>query len=247
MDRLGEKKVAIVSGASRGIGRAIALKLAKSGYDIAMIAAHDNERAQMTLKEVKAYADQSSFFECNVANPVQVAKTLEEIKARYTDFDVLVNNAGITRDKLLLSLSEEDIASVIDVNLLGTIYMTKACLKTFLRKKSGSIVNISSIVGLTGNVGQSNYAASKAGIIGFTKSVAKEYGKKNIRCNAVAPGFIETDMTDLMSDEARKNIFEKIALARLGQADEVANLVNFLVSDQASYITGQTISIDGGL
>lgn len=175
MDRLGEKKVAIVSGASRGIGRAIALKLAKSGYDIAMIAAHDNERAQMTLKEVKAYANQSSFFECNVANPVQVAKTLEEIKARYTDFDVLVNNAGITRDKLLLSLSEEDIASVIDVNLLGTIYMTKACLKTFLRKKSGSIVNISSIVGLTGNVGQANYAASKAGIIGFTKSVAKEY------------------------------------------------------------------------
>lgn len=116
-----------------------------------------------------------------------------------------------------------------------------------MRKKSGSIVNISSIVGLTGNVGQANYAASKAGIIGFTKSVAKEYGKKNIRCNAVAPGFIETDMTDLMSDEARKNIFEKIALARLGQADEVANLVNFLVSDQASYITGQTISIDGGL
>ena len=181
------------------------------------------------------------------ADNVALIPALQEILADFGQVDVLVNNAGITRDNILPSLSTMDIDDVIDVNLKGTMYVTKAFIRQFVRKRSGSIINISSVVGLMGNKGQTNYSASKAGIIGFTKSVAREYGKKNIRCNAVAPGYIATDMTGALSDEQRDMIRTQIPLGTLGDPENVADLVLFLASDASSYITGEVIKVDGGM
>ena len=189
----------------------------------------------------------AKLYVCNISDFEAVSDTVFEIIKDFGGVDILVNNAGITKDKLLMQMSEEDISDVIDVNLKGSMYVTKACLRTFMRQRHGRIVNISSVVGLMGNAGQTNYAASKAGIIGFTKSVAREYASKGITCNAVAPGFIRTDMTDKMPEDAVKAMLSNIPAGRYGEPSDVAETVAFLVSDAAAYITGEVIKVDGGM
>ncbi|MBQ6588057.1 MAG: 3-oxoacyl-[Butyrivibrio sp.] len=240
-------KTAVVTGGSRGIGRAISFKLAGSGANIAVVATRETKEAKETIEKLKELGVDAKLYICDIKNTDEVASACEEILADFGQVDVLVNNAGITRDNILPSLSTMDIDDVIDVNLKGTMYVTKAFIRQFVRKRSGSIINISSVVGLMGNKGQTNYSASKAGIIGFTKSVAREYGKKNIRCNAVAPGYIATDMTGALSDEQRDMIRTQIPLGTLGDPDNVADLVLFLASDASSYITGEVIKVDGGM
>lgn len=240
-------KTAVVTGGSRGIGRAISFKLARSGANIAVVATRETKEAKETIEKLKELGVDARLYICDIKNTDEVASACEKILADFGQVDVLVNNAGITRDNILPSLSTMDIDDVIDVNLKGTMYVTKAFIRQFVRKRSGSIINISSVVGLMGNKGQTNYSASKAGIIGFTKSVAREYGKKNIRCNAVAPGYIATDMTGALSDEQRDMIRTQIPLGTLGDPDNVADLVLFLASDASSYITGEVIKVDGGM
>ena len=189
----------------------------------------------------------AKLYVCNISDFEAVSDTVSEIIKDFGGVDILVNNAGITKDKLLMQMSEEDISDVIDVNLKGSMYVTKACLRTFMRQRHGRIVNISSVVGLMGNAGQTNYAASKAGIIGFTKSVAREYASKGITCNAVAPGFIRTDMTDKMPEDAVKAMLSNIPARRCGEPSDVAETAAFLVSDAAAYITGEVIKVDGGM
>ena len=189
----------------------------------------------------------AKLYVCNISDFEAVSDTVSEIIKDFGGVDILVNNAGITKDKLLMQMSEEDISDVIDVNLKGSMYVTKACLRTFMRQRHGRIVNISSVVGLMGNAGQTNYAASKAGIIGFTKSVAREYASKGITCNAVAPGFIRTDMTDKMPEDAVKAMLSNIPAGRYGEPSDVAETAAFLVSDAAAYITGEVIKVDGGM
>lgn len=240
-------KVALVTGATRGIGKEIALTLAKDGFDIALNYRSESDDLENIKKEienlkVKCYlvkADVSNYEECEEA----VKNTVEKLG----QIDVLVNNAGITKDMLILRMKEKDFKDVIDVNLVGTFNMTKSTVPYMMKQKSGRIINISSVVGISGNSGQSNYAASKAGIIGFTKSVAKELASRNILVNAVAPGFIETDMTNVLNDNVKANILEQIPLRRAGKAYDVANVVRFLASNESSYITGQVINIDGGM
>ena len=240
-------KTAVVTGGSRGIGRAISFKLARSGANIAVVATRETKEAKETIEKLKELGVDARLYICDIKNTDEVDSACKEILADFGQVDVLVNNAGITRDNILPSLSTKDIDDVIDVNLKGTMYVTKAFIRQFVRKRSGSIINISSVVGLMGNKGQTNYSASKAGIIGFTKSVAREYGKKNIRCNAVAPGYIATDMTGALSDEQRDMIRTQIPLGTLGDPDNVADLVLFLASDASSYITGEVIKVDGGM
>lgn len=240
-------KVAVVTGGSRGIGRAIAEKFAENGANLAIIATRATEEAKMFIEELKEKGVDARLYTCDIKNPEEVESAAEEITADFGSVDILVNNAGITRDNILPSLSIMDIGDVIDVNLKGTMFVTRSFIRQFVRKKNGNIINISSVVGLMGNKGQTNYAASKAGIIGFTKSVAKEYGRKNIRCNAVAPGFIATDMTDKLSPEQVQEINKQITLGRLGSPLDVAELVLFLASDRSSYITGEVIKVDGGM
>lgn len=240
-------KTAVVTGGSRGIGRAISFKLARSGANIAVVATRETKEAKETIEKLKELGVDARLYICDIKNTDEVDSACKEILADFGQVDVLVNNAGITRDNILPSLSTKDIDDVIDVNLKGTMYVTKAFIRQFVRKRSGSIINISSVVGLMGNKGQTNYSASKAGIIGFTKSVAREYGKKNIRCNAVAPGYIATDMTGALSDEQRDMIRTQIPLRTLGNPDNVADLVLFLASDASSYITGEVIKVDGGM
>ncbi len=240
-------KVAVVTGGSRGIGRAIAEKFAENGANLAIIATRATEEAKKFIEELKEKGVDARLYTCDIKNPEEVESAAEEITADFGGVDILVNNAGITRDNILPSLSIMDIGDVIDVNLKGTMFVTRSFIRQFVRKKNGNIINISSVVGLMGNKGQTNYAASKAGIIGFTKSVAKEYGRKNIRCNAVAPGFIATDMTDKLSPEQVQEINKQITLGRLGSPLDVAELVLFLASDRSSYITGEVIKVDGGM
>nr|WP_297768843.1 3-oxoacyl-[acyl-carrier-protein] reductase [uncultured Butyrivibrio sp.] len=240
-------KVAVVTGGSRGIGRAIAEKFAENGANLAIIATRATEEAKKFIEELKEKGVDARIYTCDIKNPEEVESAAEEITADFGGVDILVNNAGITRDNILPSLSIMDIGDVIDVNLKGTMFVTRSFIRQFVRKKNGNIINISSVVGLMGNKGQTNYAASKAGIIGFTKSVAKEYGRKNIRCNAVAPGFIATDMTDKLSPEQVQEINKQITLGRLGSPLDVAELVLFLASDRSSYITGEVIKVDGGM
>lgn len=240
-------KVAVVTGGSRGIGRAIAEKFAENGANLAIIATRATEEAKKFIEELKEKGVDARLYTCDIKNPEEVESAAEEITADFGTVDILVNNAGITRDNILPSLSIMDIGDVIDVNLKGTMFVTRSFIRQFVRKKNGNIINISSVVGLMGNKGQTNYAASKAGIIGFTKSVAKEYGRKNIRCNAVAPGFIATDMTDKLSPEQVQEINKQITLGRLGSPLDVAELVLFLASDRSSYITGEVIKVDGGM
>ena len=202
-------KVAVVTGGSRGIGRAIAEKFAENGANLAIIATRATEEAKKFIEELKEKGVDARIYTCDIKNPEEVESAAEEITADFGGVDILVNNAGITRDNILPSLSIMDIGDVIDVNLKGTMFVTRSFIRQFVRKKNGNIINISSVVGLMGNKGQANYAASKAGIIGFTKTVAKEYGSRNIRCNAIAPGYIETDMTALLGDEYLKPLRER--------------------------------------
>ena len=244
---MSENTTAIVTGGSRGIGRAVAIKLASLGTDIAVVATHDGSAAKDTIKAINDLGRKAKLYVCNISDFEAVSDTVSEIIKDFGGVDILVNNAGITKDKLLMQMSEEDISDVIDVNLKGSMYVTKACLRTFMRQRHGRIVNISSVVGLMGNAGQTNYTASKAGIIGFTKSVAREYASKGITCNAVAPGFIRTDMTDKMPEDAVKAMLSNIPAGRYGEPSDVAETVAFLVSDAAAYITGEVIKVDGGM
>lgn len=238
-----EKKVALVTGASRGIGKACAIELAKAGYDVAVSYAGNEEAANKTVAELKDLGINAKAYKFDVSDKEACAKAVEEVLADFGKLDVLVNNAGITRDGLFMRMSAENWEAVINTNLSSAFYMTSPAIKTMIKQRSGCIINMSSIVGVMGNAGQANYSAAKAGLIGFTKSLAKELGSRNIRVNAIAPGFIQTDMTKDLDTE---KIAEHIPLKRLGQPEDIAKAVRFLAED-APYITGQVIGVDGGL
>ena len=242
-----ENKTVLVTGGSRGIGKEIALKFAKQGYDVIINYVSDKTDTEELKKELEANGGKALIVKADVTNPEQIENLVKTAIETFGKIDILINNAGITKDNLLMRMSEEEFDKVIEVNLKGTYLMTKAVTKYMMKKRQGSIINLSSVVGVTGNAGQCNYAASKAGIIGFTKSVAKELASRNIRANAIAPGFIATDMTDVLSDEIKETIQNQIPLKRMGNAKEVAELAYFLGSEQSSYITGQVIHVDGGM
>lgn len=239
---------AIITGSARGIGAAIALRLAKDGFDIAL---NDVSEAMFEgndiVEQIRALGVQCEVFICDVSNHDSVKETVSEIKERFKTIDVLVNNAGITRDGLLARMSEEQYDTVIAVNQKSVFNMTKFVGAVMMRQRSGRIINLSSVAGLYGNPGQMNYSASKAAIIGMTKTVAKELGSRGITCNAVAPGFIKTPMTDKLTDAQREAMLNLIAMKRYGTVDEIAGVVSFLASEDASYVTGQVIEISGGL
>ena len=242
-----EKKVVFVTGASRGIGKEVALKYAENGYNVIINYASDKTDVESLKKEFEEKNVETIIEKADVTNSNQIEELVKKAIEKFGKIDVLVNNAGITKDNLLMRMSEEEFDKVIEVNLKGTYIVTKAVTKYMMKKRNGSIINLSSVVGVAGNAGQTNYSASKAGIIGFTKSVAKELASRNIRANAVAPGFIETDMTAVLPDAVKENIHNQIPLKRMGTAKEVANLIYFLGSEESSYITGQVINIDGGM
>jgi 3-oxoacyl-[acyl-carrier protein] reductase len=239
-------KVALVTGAAQGIGKAISQLLAEAGADV-VVADLDLGKAQETAKEISEQGAKTLALKVNVASFGEVQESVDSVMTQWGRLDILVNNAGITRDGLLLRMKEEDWNLVMDVNLKGTFNCTKAVLSLMAKKRSGKIVNIASIVGVMGNAGQANYAASKAAVIGFTKAVAREYASRGINVNAVAPGFIETAMTQALSQEVRNNLYKQIPLGRLGAPKDVAHAVRFLVSEEASYITGQVIHVNGGM
>ena len=240
-------KVALITGASRGIGKQIAITLAKEGYNIVINYRSENEELEIVKREIESnnvkcltvQGDVSNFEDCE-----RIAKCAVD---EFGQIDVLVNNAGITKDMLLLRMKQEDFTKVIDVNLVGTFNMTKNVAGYMMKARQGRIINISSVVGISGNAGQANYSASKAGIIGFTKSLAKELASRNILVNAVAPGYIQTDMTSVLKDDVKESIINEIPLKRQGTPEDVANVVKFLASNDSSYITGQVINIDGGM
>lgn len=240
-------KVAFITGATRGIGRAIALELAKEGYNIALNYRTENEALENLKKEISEIGVECYPVQGDVSKAEDAERMTKEIIEHFEQIDVLVNNAGITKDNLILRMKEEEFTDVINVNLVGTFNITKNVIKYMTKKRYGKIINLSSVVGISGNAGQSNYAASKAGIIGFTKSIAKELASRNITANAVAPGFIQTDMTNVLKDEIKEAIEGTIPLKRLGTAEDVAKVVKFLASDESSYITGQVINVDGGM
>lgn len=242
-------KVAFVTGATRGIGKQIAITLAKEGYDIALNYRSENEDLTSVVNEIESAREGTKCFavKADISNFEECESAVKAIIDNFGKIDVLVNNAGITKDTLLLRMKKEDFDSVVDVNLGGTFNITKNVASYMLKAKSGRIINVSSVVGISGNAGQCNYAASKAGVIGFTKSLAKELASRNILVNAIAPGFIETAMTDVLSDEVKSEIAKTIPLKRMGKVQDVANVVKFLASEDSSYITGQVINIDGGM
>jgi 3-oxoacyl-[acyl-carrier protein] reductase len=240
-------KVALVTGASRGIGRAIATTLAGAGASVVVNYRANEEAAQAVVAEIVGAGGKATPVQADVGRADEAERLVKAALDAYGRLDVLVNNAGITRDTLLLRMKDEDFDAVIGTNLRSVFLCTKAALRTLTRQRSGRIINISSVVGLMGNAGQANYAAAKAGIIGFTKSTAREIASRGITVNAIAPGFIETELTDVLGDDARKAILEGIPLGRLGQPADVAALVCFLASDAAAYITGQTFTVDGGM
>lgn len=240
-------KVALVTGATRGIGKEIALTLAENGFNIALNYRKESEELESLIKEIESKNVKCLAVCGDVSNYEQVENFVKEIISEFGRIDVLVNNAGITKDMLLMRMKKEDFESVIDVNLVGTFNVTKNVIPYMMKARNGKIVNISSVVGISGNAGQTNYSASKAGIIGFTKSLAKEVASRNINVNAVAPGFIQTDMTNVLKDEIKEEISKNIPLKRMGTARDVANLVSFLVSENSNYITGQVINVDGGM
>lgn len=240
-------KVAFITGATRGIGRAIALELAKEGYNIALNYRTENEALETLKKEISELGVECYPVQGDVSKAEDSERMTKEIIEHFEQIDVLVNNAGITKDKLIQRMKEEEFTDVINVNLVGTFNITKNVIKYMTKKRYGKIINLSSVVGISGNAGQSNYAASKAGIIGFTKSIAKELASRNITANAVAPGFIKTDMTNVLKDEIKEEIESTIPLKRLGTAEDVAKVVKFLASDDSNYITGQVINVDGGM
>lgn len=242
-----EKKVVLVTGGSRGIGKETALKFAENGYDVVINYVSEKTDIEGLKQEFQEKGAETLIFKADVTNSMQVDEFIKQVIEKFGKIDVLVNNAGITKDNLLMRMSEEEFDKVIEVNLKGTFIVTKAVTKYMMKKRQGSIINLSSVVGVAGNSGQCNYSASKAGIIGFTKSIAKELASRNIRANAVAPGFIATDMTSVLSDVVKENINGQIPLKRMGTAKEVAELIYFLGSEKSSYITGQVINVDGGM
>ena len=245
--KLLENKTALITGASRGIGRSHALLFAEEGANIIFTDLKENENSDSLLAELRAKGVRADFLASNAADNAQAMDVAKWVADNYGRLDILVNNAGITKDQLLLRMSVDDWNLVLDVNLRSVFNYTKAFAPMMMKQRAGSIINISSIVGLNGNAGQCNYSASKAGIIGFTRSIAKELGSRNIRCNAVAPGFIETPMTQQLPEDVRKDWMTKIPLRRGGLDTDVAHVSLFLASDLASYVTGQVISCDGGL
>ncbi len=240
-----QDKVAVVTGGSRGIGRAICMKLAQEGASVAFLYAGNTERAEQTLAELKALNAKAACYRCDVSDFAAVSAVFAEIVRDFGTVDILVNNAGITSDKLMLAMKEDDFDRVVGVNLKGAFNTIKQVYPIFARKRSGKIVNITSVAGITGNAGQTNYASAKAGLIGLTKSVARELAGRGICCNAVAPGFIETDMT--AGTPLNQQMLAAVPLARMGKPEEVAELVAFLASSKSDYITGSVIQIDGGL
>ena len=242
-----EAKVVFVTGGSRGIGKEVALKFAENGYNVVINYVSDKTDVKELEKEFKEKNVQSLILKADVTNAKEIENVVEQAIEKFGKIDVLVNNAGITKDNLLMRMSEEEFDKVIEVNLKGTFIVTKIVTRYMMKKRSGSIINLSSVVGVAGNAGQCNYSASKAGVIGFTKSLAKELASRNIRANAVAPGFIETDMTAVLSDTVKENIHNQIPMKRMGSAREVANVIYFLGSDESSYVSGQVINIDGGM
>ena len=242
-----KNKIALITGAGRGIGRAIAIALAKEGAEVVINYNGSEERAKEVKQTIEENGGKASIYKCNVSDFVACEVMIKDIVKEYGHLDILVNNAGITKDALLMRMKKEDFEDVINVNLVGTFNVTKNVIPYMIKQRSGRIINISSVVGVSGNAGQTNYSASKAGIIGFTKSLAKEVASRNILVNAVAPGFIETQMTDVLKQEVKEEIAKNIPLRRMGTPEDVANVVKFLAGEQSSYITGQIINVDGGM
>lgn len=242
-----KEKVAIVTGASRGIGRAIALEMAQNGANIAIIYAGNKDKAEETKKAVEELGVKANIYKCDVANFEEATECVKSIVNDFGKVDILVNNAGVTRDALVLSMSESDFSLVVDTNLKGAFNMIKQVYPLFMRQRKGRIINISSVSGLTGNAGQANYSASKAGIVGLTKTVAKELAARGVTCNAIAPGFIETDMTDKLSDKVKEAAVSTIPMKKMGKPSDIAHMATFLASDNAEYITGEVIRVDGGI
>lgn len=242
-----EGKTALITGASRGIGKAIALRFAHEGADIAITNIVDDDEFKSAIKDIEKLGVKAKGYVSNAARFDDSQRVINEVVKDFSRIDILVNNAGITKDTLLMRMTEDQWDSVIAVNLKSVFNLTKAVLMTMIKQKGGTIINMSSVVGVSGNAGQSNYSASKAGILGFTKSIAKEVGSRNIRCNAIAPGFILTDMTEKLPEEVKNEWAAKIPLRRGGTPDDVANTALFLASDLSSYISGQTIHVCGGM
>ena len=242
-----ENEIVLVTGAGRGIGASIAKRFASEGAEVIVNYSGNDEAEQKTVDEITATGGQAQKYKCSVNDSESVKVMIDEIIKEFGRIDILVNNAGITKDGLMLRMTDEDFDRVIDVNLKGTFNCTKYVSKYMLKQKSGKIINISSVVGLSGNAGQVNYSASKAGIIGITKSAAKELSSRGITVNAVAPGYVDTDMTKVLSDNIRNEILKNIPLQRMGNVEDISNCVAFLASEDASYITGQVISVDGGM
>ncbi|KAB2954445.1 3-oxoacyl-[acyl-carrier-protein] reductase [Heliorestis acidaminivorans] len=242
-----DQRVVLVTGASRGIGRAVALRFAEEGYAVVVNYMGNEEKAREVVEQIEAKGGQAIAIKADVSKQEEVEALLQELLNRFGRIDVLVNNAGITRDNLLMRLKENDWDAVMNTNLKGVYLCSKAIAKVMMKQRQGRIVNLTSVIGQIGNAGQSNYAAAKAGVIGFTKSLARELASRNITVNAVAPGFIVTDMTDKLPEELRNNMIQAIPLSRFGQPEDVANVVVFLASEQSAYITGQTINVDGGM
>ena len=245
--KLLENKVALITGGGRGIGRSICESFAENGCNVAFTYNSSKEAAENLVEELKKYDVKVKSYKSDASDHDKSVELIENVISDFERIDVLVNNAGITKDNLLMRMSPSDFKDVVNVNLGSVFNLTKSSIRFFLKQKEGSIINISSIVGVKGNAGQSNYAASKAGIIGFSKSIALELGSRNIRCNVVAPGFIETDMTDSLSDDVLEKWKESIPLKRSGKPNDVGNACVFLASDLSSYITGQVLQVDGGL
>jgi len=242
-----ENKIAIVTGASRGIGKAIALTLAGYGATVIVNYCGSKESAEKVTEEIRNNGGKAMTYQADITEPESVKSMFSYVLKELGRIDILVNNAGITKDNLIMKMSEDEFDSVIRTNLKGTYLCSKEVSRTMLKQRSGRIINMSSVVGICGNIGQVNYSASKAGIIGITKSLSKELGSRGITVNAIAPGFIKTDMTEVLNEELKSKMLERIPLKRLGEVNDIAETVAFLASDRAAYITGQTIQIDGGL
>jgi 3-oxoacyl-[acyl-carrier protein] reductase len=240
-------KIALITGGTRGIGRAVAVKLASLGANIAIFYAGNRPAAEDAIGQIQKLGVRAEAFVCDVSDGAAVARAAAQAREALGAFDILVNNAGITKDQLSLRMREEDFRRVIDVNLTGAFLVTKALLPDFVRKRGGRIINISSVAGLMGNPGQANYAAAKAGLIGLTKTLAREYAQRNITVNAVAPGFIQTDMTAAIKEEVLAQALKGVPMGRMGEAGDIAEAVAFLAGDAAKYITGTVLQVDGGL
>ena len=238
-------KIAIVTGASQGIGKIIAFELAKSGANVVCLS-RNKEALDIIVNKIIENGGQASSFSCDITKSETFTQIIKEIIENYKKIDILVNNAGVTNDSLLMRMSNQQWDNVININLKGAFNCTKAVMRYMMKNKSGRIINVTSIVGLTGNAGQANYAASKAGLIGMTKSIAKEVASRGITANCIAPGWIETSMTDALAEEVKNQFLSQIPVGRIGSAEDIANTAVFLASDEAGYITGQTITVDGG-